>query len=151
MPGSPLRNTREPAPVSGGLRHAGPRKVIRPLPSFTISRFLIDPTVGTFRTHLEITRRQQIMNRTTPKRYCGRLKLVWPLLGFLLLMRPLAASTVRVYVNFEGLESFSDTGRPVTSDIIVIDPVTQKVVQTIKGIATPHGVTSSPDGRWVYI
>lgn len=91
------------------------------------------------------------MNRTTLKRYCSRVKHVWPLLGILLVTRPLAATTDRVYVNFEGLESFSDTGRPVASDIIVIDPVTQKVVQTIKGIATPHGITFSPDRRWVYI
>ena len=91
------------------------------------------------------------MNRTMLKIYCSRVKHAWLLLGILLVTGPLAAKTVRVYVNFEGLESFSDTGRAVTTDIIVIDPVTQKVVQTIKGIATPHGITLSPDKKFLYI
>jgi YVTN family beta-propeller protein len=91
------------------------------------------------------------MIQTRRKRYSSTVKHVGLLLGFLFVTRSLAANTVRVYVNFEGLESFSDTGRAVTSDIIVIDPVTQKVVQTIKGIATPHGITLSPDRKWLYI
>jgi YVTN family beta-propeller protein len=58
----------------------------------------------------------------------------------LLLALPLAASTARIYVtNSAGTE------------VHVIDPTTNKVVQVIEGIEIPHGVNFSPDGSRVYI
>jgi YVTN family beta-propeller protein len=58
----------------------------------------------------------------------------------LLLTLPLMASSVRVYqTNSAG------------DEVHVIDPATNKVVQTIKDIEVPHGVTFSPDGRRAYI
>jgi YVTN family beta-propeller protein len=51
-----------------------------------------------------------------------------------------AATEVRVYVtNSEG------------DSIDGIDPETNKVVQVIHGIAVPHGITFSPDGRRIYV
>ncbi len=53
---------------------------------------------------------------------------------------PLLASNVRVYqTNSAG------------DEVNVIDPATNKVVQTVKDIEVPHGVTFSPDGRRAYI
>jgi YVTN family beta-propeller protein len=53
---------------------------------------------------------------------------------------PLLASSVRVYqTNSAG------------DEVHVIDPATNKVVQTIKDIEVPHGVTFAPDGRRAYI
>jgi len=58
----------------------------------------------------------------------------------LLLTLPLMASSVRVYqTNSAG------------DEVHVIDPATNKVVQTIKDIEVPHGVTFSPDGKRAYI
>jgi len=54
--------------------------------------------------------------------------------------RPAAASTSRIYVT----NSAGDT-------VTVVDPVTNKVVQTISGIEVPHGVNFSKDGKQVYI
>jgi YVTN family beta-propeller protein len=62
------------------------------------------------------------------------------LVGFLLATIPLAASTVRVYV----------TNRAGTT-IDVIDPATNKVVETIRGIESPEVVRFSPDGSKLYI
>jgi YVTN family beta-propeller protein len=53
---------------------------------------------------------------------------------------PAAAGPVRVYVT----DSAGDT-------VHVIDPATNKVVQVIRGIEAPHGVTFSPDGARVYV
>jgi len=53
---------------------------------------------------------------------------------------PLLASNVRVYQT-------NSAGDEVT----VIDPATNKVVQTVKDIEVPHGVTFSPDGKRAYI
>src|SRR6204780_4385923 len=53
---------------------------------------------------------------------------------------PLLASSVRVYqTNSAG------------DEVHVIDPATNKVVQTVKDIEVPHGVTFAPDGRRAYI
>jgi YVTN family beta-propeller protein len=58
----------------------------------------------------------------------------------LFLSLPLAASTSRIYVtNSAGTE------------VHVVDPATNKVVQVIEGIEVPHGVNFSPDGSRVYI
>ncbi|MBZ5641512.1 MAG: hypothetical protein LAO19_02025 [Acidobacteriia bacterium] len=54
--------------------------------------------------------------------------------------RPAAAGTSRIYVTNSAGDSVS-----------VIDPVTNKVVQTISGIEVPHGVNFSRDGKVVYI
>jgi YVTN family beta-propeller protein len=52
----------------------------------------------------------------------------------------LPASTVRIYVTNSAADS-----------IDVIDPVTNHVVQVIRGIELPHGVVFSPDGSRIYI
>lgn len=53
---------------------------------------------------------------------------------------PLLASNVRVYqTNSAG------------DEVHIIDPATNKVVQTVKDIEVPHGVTFSPDGKRAYI
>ncbi|HTA45753.1 MAG TPA: cytochrome D1 domain-containing protein [Bryobacteraceae bacterium] len=58
----------------------------------------------------------------------------------LLFALPLLASSVRVYqTNSAG------------DEVHVIDPSTNKVVQTITGIEVPHGVTFAPDGKRAYI
>jgi YVTN family beta-propeller protein len=58
----------------------------------------------------------------------------------ILLVTPLAASTSRIWVlNYSG------------NTVDVIDPVTNKVVQTIEGILRPTGVVVSPDGSRAYI
>lgn len=77
------------------------------------------------------------MRSTTPKAYCERF--LW-LLPAMLLSLPLLAGTARIYITNSG----GDT-------VDVIDPVTNKVVQVIKGIECPHGVNFSPDGSRVYI
>jgi YVTN family beta-propeller protein len=51
-----------------------------------------------------------------------------------------SAPITRVYVT----NSASDT-------IDVIDPVTNKVVQVIRGIELPHGIAFSPDGARIYV
>jgi YVTN family beta-propeller protein len=51
--------------------------------------------------------------------------------------------------------SYSNTRIYVTNSagntVDVIDPASNKVVQTIRGIELPHGVTFSPDGARVYV
>src|SRR3954464_8627784 len=61
---------------------------------------------------------------------------------FALALAPLsaAADTVRVYVT----NSAGD-------NIHVIDPATNKVVQTFKGPEAAHGIAFSPDGARVYV
>jgi YVTN family beta-propeller protein len=62
-------------------------------------------------------------------------------LSFLLVtVLPLSAGTVRIFVT----NSAGDT-------VMVVDPLTNKVVQTIEGIEVPHGVNFSPDGNRVYV
>jgi YVTN family beta-propeller protein len=75
------------------------------------------------------------MNPTNKKRclkYLG--------LALVLAAAPASAETARIYVT-------NSAGDSVT----VIDPVTNKVVQEIKGIEASHGVGFSPDGKRVYI
>src|ERR1700733_15643537 len=58
----------------------------------------------------------------------------------LLLALPLAASTVRIIqTNSAG------------DDVSIIDPATNKVVGTIKGIEVNHGAAAAPDGTHYYI
>jgi len=61
-------------------------------------------------------------------------------LALALVAAPAAAETSRIYVTNSAGDS-----------IHVIDPVTNKVVQEIKGIEASHGVAFSPDGKVVYI
>ena len=53
---------------------------------------------------------------------------------------PALASTARIYVTNSAGDS-----------VHVIDAATDKVVQVIKGIETPHGINFAPDGSKVYI
>jgi len=54
--------------------------------------------------------------------------------------KPASAPKTRIYIT----NSAGDT-------VEVVDPATNKVVQTIQGIELPHGVVFSPDGARVYI
>lgn len=81
-----------------------------------------------------------MMSSTTTKKHLGRGIDVWRLLGMLLVAMPLAAATARIYV----------TNRAGTT-IDVIDPATNKVVETIRGIESPEVVRFSPDGSRLYI
>jgi YVTN family beta-propeller protein len=65
---------------------------------------------------------------------------VWLLLGILLAAMPLAAATARIYVTNRGGTTIS-----------VIDPTTNTVVQTIRGLESPEVVRFSPDGSRLYI
>jgi YVTN family beta-propeller protein len=69
------------------------------------------------------------------KRYFCGLSYLW-----ILLAMPVAASTVRIYVVNTGSET-----------VDVIDPVTNKVVQTINDVDDPYAVDFSPDGSRAYI
>jgi len=80
------------------------------------------------------------MNSTTMKRYFSERRDAWLLFGMLFVAMPLAASTARIYV----------TNRAGTT-ISVIDPATNKVVETIKGLESPEVVRFSPDGSRLYI
>src|SRR6266566_8080031 len=91
-----------------------------------------------------------IMNWSMLKRYCSWLRNVEVLLGMLFVALPLAARTVRVYVDYEIPSTAS--GPSVSHGVIdVIDPVTHKVVQKIKGIDCAYAIEFSPDGRRVYV
>jgi YVTN family beta-propeller protein len=69
------------------------------------------------------------------KKYFVRLSFFW-----ILLAMPLAARSARIYtLNIDG------------GSVTVIDPLTNKVVQTIYGIPWPRGVAFSPDGGLIYI
>jgi YVTN family beta-propeller protein len=78
-----------------------------------------------------------LISLTTMKRYFGSLRYLWI---WILLARPLAASTARIYV----VNGAGDT-------VDVIDPVTNRVVQVIKDMEKVHGLAVSPDGSRVYI
>ena len=69
------------------------------------------------------------------RNYFSRLSYLW-----ILLAMPAAASTSRIYVLNNG-----------GTTVDVIDPATNKIVQTIEGIASPNGVVFSPDRRRAYI
>jgi len=69
------------------------------------------------------------------KRCIDSLKYLWILLAL-----PLAASTVRIYAV-----------SPAGGGIFVIDPATNKVVQQIEDIETPHAIDFSPDGTRGYV
>jgi YVTN family beta-propeller protein len=71
-----------------------------------------------------------------PRRAC----LVLAPLLLALSTAPAAAGPARIYVT----DSAADT-------VHVIDAATNKVVQVIRGIEAPHGVTFSPDGARVYV
>src|ERR1700687_4009234 len=64
---------------------------------------------------------------------------VWHL-GLFLLALPLAASNVRIIqTNSAG------------DNVSIIDPATNKVVGSIKGIEVNHGAAAAPDGSRYYI
>lgn len=62
------------------------------------------------------------------------------LASVLLLAIPVSAGTARIYITNSAGDS-----------VDVVDPVTNKIVQVIKGIEVPHGVNFSPDGKRVYV
>jgi len=74
----------------------------------------------------------------TIRSHCCGLASLWILLSLAAL--PASAGEVRVYAT----NSAGD-------NVHVIDPATNKVVQVIEGIETPHGVDFAPDGTRVYI
>src|SRR5258708_28369617 len=78
-----------------------------------------------------------ISSRRLPsvKRYFCRLSYLWVLIAL-----PLAASTARIYVT-------NSAGTTVQ----VIDPMTNKVVQTIGEIEVAEAVQFSRDGSQVYV
>src|SRR5579884_2567694 len=62
------------------------------------------------------------------------------LAGLLLAAIPLGAATARIYVTNRGGTTIS-----------VVDPTTNTVVQTIRGLESPEVVRFSPDGNRLYI
>src|SRR5258705_4431092 len=79
------------------------------------------------------------MSSTMKRYFRGRMG-GWLLLGTLVAAVPLVAATTRIYVTNRG-----------GTTIDVIDPATNKVVETIKGIESPEVVRFSPDGSRLYI
>ena len=75
---------------------------------------------------------------TTVRSHCSSLGCLWILLSLAAL--PAYSGEVRVYAT----NSAGD-------NVHVIDPATNKVVQVIEGIETPHGVDFAPDGTRVYV
>jgi len=80
------------------------------------------------------------MNWSAFKEHGSGRRHVWLLFGLLSIAVPLAAGTVRIYVTNRG-----------GTTIDVIDPATNKVVQTIGNIESPEVVRFSPDGSRLYI
>lgn len=80
------------------------------------------------------------MSPSTIKKYLRGQKNLWLVLGILLAAMPLAAATARIYVTNRGGTTIS-----------VIDPATNTVVQTIRGLESPEVVRFSPDGSRLYI
>ena len=80
------------------------------------------------------------MSLTSTGKYFRARKNVWLPLALLFVALPVAATTVRIYVANRG-----------GTTIDVIDPQTNKVVETIKGIESPEVVRFSPDGSRLYI
>jgi YVTN family beta-propeller protein len=68
----------------------------------------------------------------------GKLTCLWVLLAL-----PAVAGTTRIWVL--------NIGSDGSNSIDVIDPATNKIVQTIEGIREPHGVAFSPDGNRAYV
>src|SRR5882672_4604832 len=79
------------------------------------------------------------MNSTMKRYFCGR-RGMWILLGIVFAAVPLVAATSRIYVTNRGGTTIS-----------VIDPATNRVVETIRGIESPEVVRFSPDGSRLYI
>jgi len=75
------------------------------------------------------------MKSTRANRLFGGVGYLW-----ILLATPLAASTVRIYVANNAGTTFD-----------VIDPVTNKVVDSLKNFEAPETVRFSPDGDRLYI
>jgi YVTN family beta-propeller protein len=71
---------------------------------------------------------------------CRQSHLVILVLFWMLLAMPLAAATSLIYV-------LNNAG----TSISVIDPASNKIVQTIRGIEVPEGVQFSPDGSRIYV
>lgn len=67
-------------------------------------------------------------------------RLKYLVLALVLAPLPASANTVRVYITNSAGDS-----------IHVIDPVTNKVVQEIKGVIGAHGINFSPDGSRIYV
>lgn len=80
------------------------------------------------------------MSPSTIEKYLRGQKNLWLALGILLAAMPLAAATARIYVTNRGGTTIS-----------VIDPATNTVVQTIRGLESPEVVRFSPDGSRLYI
>src|SRR5260221_14269235 len=76
--------------------------------------------------------------RTPVGNHCGGVGCLGIVLALAAL--PASAGEVRVYATNSAGDS-----------VHVIDPATNKVVQVIGGIETPHGVDFAPDGTRVYI
>jgi YVTN family beta-propeller protein len=76
-----------------------------------------------------------VMSRISKVRTLGLLQILTVAVAL-----PVFAATARIYIT----NSAGDT-------ISVIDPATNKVVQTIKGIEVPHGVNFSADGKRVFV
>src|SRR6201998_4541587 len=76
-----------------------------------------------------------MLTRLTPMKKFFCVQYLW-----ILLAMPLAAATSRIYVT-------NNAGTTIS----VIDPATNKVVETITGIEVPESVHSSPDGSRLYI
>jgi YVTN family beta-propeller protein len=80
------------------------------------------------------------MSSSAMKRYLGGRGNLGILIAALLIAMPLAAATARIYVTNRGGTTIS-----------VIDPATNTVVQTIRGLESPEVVRFSPDGSRLYI
>lgn len=78
-----------------------------------------------------------LMSLKRPVRGRGNLGFLF---AMLLVAMPLAAATARIYVTNRGGTTIS-----------VIDPATNMVVQTIRGLESPEVVRFSPDGSRLYI
>jgi YVTN family beta-propeller protein len=74
------------------------------------------------------------------KKGYSRARNAWTLAAALLVAVPLGAATARIYVTNRGGTTIS-----------IIDPETNKVVDTIRGLESPEVVHSSPDGNTLYI
>src|ERR1700733_10293724 len=70
----------------------------------------------------------------------GRRMYLAPLLAMRLLVTPLMASSVRIYITDAAGDS-----------VQVIDPAINKVVDELKDIEIPSGVDFSRDGKQIYI
>jgi YVTN family beta-propeller protein len=69
--------------------------------------------------------------------------------------RPILALSAFVGISAPSLQATAEVRIYVTNSagdsVEAIDPETNQVVQVIPGIAVPHGINSSPDGRRLYV